>query len=573
MAAEVEKEGSAALTYIKETEAVAWVTAQAHLSHTTRRASEYVFALAKEYATHCPLPHLLTRNFDSEQIWQQIDLQASPLLAAAKRQLRHLHNAHSLLLLDGFDDDVGKTQEYTEGEDAEELHNAMDDQENDVEEDEDAPLSGDVESDPEEDGEGHAVEDKFLKLKDMERFLDDAEAPQDSASPLRLDSDASESEEEVKEEDEDEDEDDDEDEEDNEGNDSNMKVDNDKEGVLKSKDKDLKYGDFFGESKRKKADGISGTNKSGQSQAPFTQLEPLTAHGKQLAKVQKRITELESANLNPKLWTMQGEVSASKRPKNSALEVELDFEHNVRPPPVITEEITASLEDLIRNRIAENIFDDVQRKPSLPMLAPKEKMELDENKSKKGLAELYEADYMQKTGLAPISSSPADELRKEATRLFKALCIKLDALSHFHFTPKPVIEDMVVRSDVPALAMEEVAPLMVSDAQMLAPEEHFTGEGIVKADAELTREERKRRRARKKEKGKAEKRKESHKKPGLPARQSRNSEESLLPRKRRIEQSHYSKSTKVFEQLDESNKNAKKKPVDSQDLRAPFLKL
>lgn len=50
-------------------------------------------------------------------------------------------------------------------------------------------------------------------------------------------------------------------------------------------------------------------------------------------------------------WFTQ--VSASKRPKNSALEVELDFEHNVRPPPVITEEITASLEDLIRNRIAE----------------------------------------------------------------------------------------------------------------------------------------------------------------------------------------------------------------------------
>lgn len=43
---------------------------------------------------------------------------------------------------------------------------------------------------------------------------------------------------------------------------------------------------------------------------------------------------------------------------------------------------------------------------------------------------------------------------------------------------------------------------MVSDAQMLAPEEHFTGEGVVKAETELTREERKRRRARKKEKGK-----------------------------------------------------------------------
>lgn len=49
------------------------------------------------------------------------------------------------------------------------------------------------------------------------------------------------------------------------------------------------------------------------------------------------------------LW----QVTAAKRPKNSALEVDLDFEHNVRPAPVITEEVTASLEELIQKRILE----------------------------------------------------------------------------------------------------------------------------------------------------------------------------------------------------------------------------
>ncbi|KAG6499611.1 hypothetical protein ZIOFF_039401 [Zingiber officinale] len=58
-----------------------------------------------------------------------------------------------------------------------------------------------------------------------------------------------------------------------------------------------------------------------------------------------------------------------------------------------------------------------------------------------------------------------------------------------------VIEDMSIQVNVPALAMEEIAPLVVSDAAMLAPEEIFHGKGNIKEEAELTKEERKRRRA------------------------------------------------------------------------------
>lgn len=51
-----------------------------------------------------------------------------------------------------------------------------------------------------------------------------------------------------------------------------------------------------------------------------------------------------------------------------------------------------------------------------------------------------------------------DKKRKEAKMLLAELMAKLDALSHFHFAPKPIIEDLTVRREVPALAMEEVAP-------------------------------------------------------------------------------------------------------------------
>ncbi|KAF5743750.1 U3 small nucleolar ribonucleoprotein MPP10-like isoform X2 [Tripterygium wilfordii] len=222
---------------------------------------------------------------------------------------------------------------------------------------------------------------------------------------------------------------------------------------------------------------------------------------------------------------MQGEVTAAKRPKNSALEVDLDFEHNLRPAPVITEEVTASLEEIIQKRIVEERFDDVQKVPTSLVKAPRELKELDENKSKKGLAEVYEDEFVQKTDPASAALSFSDEQKNEARTLFKKICFKLDALSHFHFAPKPVIEDMSIQANVPALAMEEIAPMAVSDAAMLAPEEVFGGKGDVKEEAELTQAERKRRRANKKRKFKSEAAKKTAKKTRESSLQNHNGKE------------------------------------------------
>lgn len=79
--------------------------------------------------------------------------------------------------------------------------------------------------------------------------------------------------------------------------------------------------------------------------------------------------------------------------------------------------------------------------------------------------------------------------RAEARQLLKQLFTKLDALSHFHYAPKPVIEELAVRSDVAALVMEEVAPLAVSTAGMQRPEEMYraAAAGDVRSEAELSR--------------------------------------------------------------------------------------
>ena len=71
------------------------------------------------------------------------------------------------------------------------------------------------------------------------------------------------------------------------------------------------------------------------------------------------------------------------RPLNSALELDLDFERTLKPPPQPTEEATASLEDLIRERIADAKWDDVPRVAPPPPDKRRTQLELDDNKNAK----------------------------------------------------------------------------------------------------------------------------------------------------------------------------------------------
>ncbi|KAI4374580.1 hypothetical protein MLD38_012561 [Melastoma candidum] len=526
------------LRRLKSTDPPLWLAPNPSLSQQARNASLVLFSSLRPHAPQSPVDHLLIDGFDAEQIWQQIELQSHPLLSLLKREVKRFEKSPREISrifaedpqrkdippevqeregrkeeedVDEFDEDeAGASEDLDEeGDGAEEEEEEDGAEEEDEDRDEDESESGD-------EGAKGGIEDGFLKIKELEEYLQKDEAREygfeDSAKKK-----AGNKERRGIDEDDSSDEGEKDDGDDDEPGGFGLDDDEEEEEI-----ENARYEDFFGGNRKKAqrkpkvkdnseedaSDEEDGDDRENENEGNHN----LSTHEKELLNMKSKIEQMETANLEPKTWTMQGEVTAAKRPKNSALEVDLDFEHNARPAPVITEEVTASLEDLIRKRIMEAHFNDVEKPPSLPGKGPREIKELDENKSKKGLAEIYEDEYATKANLVSAPSSFSDEQKKEATLLFKKLCLKLDALSHFHFAPKPVIEDMSIQANVPALAMEEIAPLAVSDAAMLAPEEVFSGKGDVKDESELTQADRKRRRAKKKRIHKAEEAKRMAKK-------------------------------------------------------------
>ncbi|KAK5127619.1 hypothetical protein LTR85_006959 [Meristemomyces frigidus] len=247
-----------------------------------------------------------------------------------------------------------------------------------------------------------------------------------------------------------------------------------------------------------------------------------SAHERRRAALQEEIRKLEAANVAKREWTLSGEARAADRPLNSLLEEDLEFERAGKPIPVITAEVSESIEELIRRRILAHDFQDIiRRRPDDLATGPKRgrlDFKLDDSKSKKGLAEEYEEEHLRRTD--PNFVDAKDEKTKKEEQEIEALWNKirsdLDSLSSWHFRPKQAAPQLDIRVDAPVVTMEDARPSAggeVAGASQLAPQEVYrAGEGakgireevagksgLPAAREELSREERKRRRRREKE--------------------------------------------------------------------------
>ncbi|KRZ17640.1 U3 small nucleolar ribonucleoprotein MPP10 [Trichinella zimbabwensis] len=424
------------------------------------------------------LPNLHVDGFDEESIWQQVDLHNRDRLRIVRQALKCVGYAGTV---QGDDDDLSysdddekyasdlevkedvdmstslaeyfnvRNEEYSADE---ELENNDDEKDKIDEEEDDDEVDEEEEMDEEERDDDEQIDDeeiddeeldetdvdeededeeeikkyndtkstkadKFFNRDEMENFLNKMDENERKAESS------------------------------NEELDEYEEMDEDKEGG-----KHYHYSEFF--------DPIPPDESKQEKKSSFQ---------KRQERMRKTISELEEQNLKEKSWQMGGEIMAKARPENSLLSENLLFDRATKLPPIITAESSMNLEEMIKRRIRDGAWDDPVRKvkPITEPAAYKNKLILDQQKSKQSLSEIYEQEYLKKTQkLEEEQKNPAhEEIRKGLKDLF----FKLDALTNFHYTPKAPVPELKVVDNMPSVMMEEVAPIAVADSTLLAPEE------------------------------------------------------------------------------------------------------
>ncbi|KAJ3261116.1 U3 snoRNP protein [Boothiomyces macroporosus] len=533
------------------------------LANSYLEAVQYLYKKAKSFDTQnlSFLPEITTEGFDSNQIWEQLKLFNEPALEYFDEIFQgdeieeefegesddESENEYDAMLEEAdaqqFDESAESDDEkFDNGPELEEYEDEMD-QDEELEEYEE-PLEDEDNEKPKPKRKRSEVDDDFFSLEEMERFADLSEARDNKLAALY--------EKKLK------------------GEDIEEELDDDDEMFTVGKDmangvfdydedddddnaNDIKYSDFFEAPEKSKStrkswrddmepldeekedddlmenkddgaeidqikdlDELEGDIKEkslfDDEEEEDTDAPLLSTFEKEQLERQKEIEMFEAENMAVKDWTLRGEVSSKSRPVNSLLEEDLDVDIAVKPVPVITEETTKTLADMILQRIKDQAFDDVVRKapPKDSVYDPNRRWELDDQKNQKSLAEIYEEEYQRQTSKTEIKSARDLEVEKhhqEINELFNNLSQQLDALSNWHYTPKAAELELVVvpNASVPAISMEEIIPASVSTAKLAVPQEVYDGK-VAKSQAELDAADKKKLRVRAKRKIANEKR-------------------------------------------------------------------
>ncbi|KAL4879829.1 U3 small nucleolar ribonucleoprotein complex, subunit Mpp10 [Aspergillus karnatakaensis] len=235
------------------------------------------------------------------------------------------------------------------------------------------------------------------------------------------------------------------------------------------------------------------SSEGGDEDAEDRRVNSHSTHEKQRARIADEIRRLEAASVAKKEWMVAGEARAVERPINSLIEEDLDFERIGKPVPVVTPEMSESIEELIKRRIVAKEFDEVlRRRPDLSdrQSAQKTRVELEDSKPQQSLADLYEADHLQSTDSNYVDPKKKKLLKDhtEITNLWKEISSQLDTLSNWHYKPKAPQPSINVVTDVATITMEDAQPVasgVVRASVALAPQELYAPAESIRANGEV----------------------------------------------------------------------------------------
>ena len=182
-----------------------------------------------------------------------------------------------------------------------------------------------------------------------------------------------------------------------------------------------------------------------------------------------QIKEIEEKMISGKKeWSTKGEVLGRERPKDSLLTKAMDFEVGLKAPPIPDREYTDKLELMIKQRIKDDLFDDPIKKQIIDLNENKHANdnELNFDKSKKGLGEIYEEKYLgnEKT------EGKTDEIKKECDDLCNKLFDIFKQMTNGSATPygiKGKKEDEINITNMPAIQIEEIGNYISDNKDMI----------------------------------------------------------------------------------------------------------
>ena len=391
------------------------------------------------------------KNLKESQIWAFIFNNSSKTINDYKSQLKNYQDILNELNEYNEENDINKNilgkkikrnKENNENKNEEDIE---DNENEDIEEFEEMEENEDIK---EEDDNFGNKKDIFFSMKDLNNFADQFEEEDNNmnenndnnnkikSAPNRLKLSSSRknnNKKNISEENEE-----DEEEEDNENNSLYSEEQEIKADI--NSDEEIKFDKFFDKPEKKLRNIDTSENSDFDENEIFTQIK-----------------EIEEKMISKKEWSTKGEVLGKERPKDSLLTKAMDFEVGLKAPPIPDREYTDKLENMIKQRILDDLFDDPIKKNIINLNEEKkaDNDELNFEKSKKGLGEIYEEKYLgnEKT------ENKVDEIKKECDDLCNKLFDIFKSMTNGSATPyglKGKKEQDINITNIPAIQIEDI---------------------------------------------------------------------------------------------------------------------